>query len=153
MQKTIINTSDLVEATIVNLEPEIKNRNIIWEKTHLPKLQADPAMLRQVFVNLISNAIKYIQPRDPARIQIGHEEKEDQTIIFVRDNGVGFNMEFSAKLFGVFQRLHQHDEFEGIGIGLANVRRIVQRHGGKTWAEGRVGEGATFYFSLPKYNR
>jgi signal transduction histidine kinase len=153
MQKIIVDTSELVEATIVNLDPEIKNRNIIWEKNPLPNLQADPAMLRQVFINLISNAIKYTQPRDPARIQIGHEEKENQIVIFVRDNGVGFNMEFSDKLFGVFQRLHQHDEFEGVGIGLANVRRIIQRHGGRTWAEGKVDEGATFYFSLPKYNQ
>ncbi len=152
MQKTVVDADQLIRTTITNLEPETKNRNICWEISALPRMQADPSMLRQVFVNLLSNAIKYSQPRDPARIQVGHEEAEKEIIVFIRDNGVGFDMQFADKLFGVFQRLHRHDEFEGTGIGLANVRRIINRHGGRTWAEGKLGEGATFYFSLPRSN-
>lgn len=152
MRKAIVNANDLVEETITKLQPEIRDRKIVWEKCSLPELQGDPAMLRQVFVNLISNAIKYSSTRDAARIQIGHEKNEHETIIFVRDNGVGFDMQFADKLFGVFQRLHRADEFEGTGIGLANVRRIIQRHGGRTWAEGKVDQGATFYFSMPIIN-
>jgi light-regulated signal transduction histidine kinase (bacteriophytochrome) len=150
MQKTIVDTNKLVEETIQSMQDDFKERKIIWEKADLPRLQADPAMLRQVFVNLISNAVKYSKPRDPAKIEIGHNDSESETVIFVRDNGVGFDMQYADKLFGVFQRLHQADEFEGTGIGLANVRRIVQRHGGRTWAESVVNQGATFYFSLPK---
>lgn len=150
MQKTVVNTNEVVEKSIASLEPETKGRNILWKKTPLPQLQVDPAMLRQVFVNLIANAIKYSRTRDPAHIQIDYEKKENEVVIFIRDNGVGFDMRYAGKLFGVFQRLHQADEFEGTGIGLANVRRIIQRHGGRTWAEGIVDGGATFYFSLPQ---
>jgi signal transduction histidine kinase len=150
IQKTIVDTNQLVESTIASLQRETEGRNIIWKKNALPKLRADPAMLRQVFVNLISNAIKYSQPRNPAQIEIGAKENAKELVIFVRDNGVGFDMQFADKLFGVFQRLHRSDEFEGTGIGLANVRRIIQRHGGHTWAEAIVDHGATFYFSLPK---
>jgi PAS domain S-box-containing protein len=150
MLKSRVSLDRLVEDALSALQPEIEGRNIAWKRAALPEAEADPALLRQVLVNLLSNALKYSRPRARAEIEIGWaRESESEFALYVRDNGVGFDMKYAAKLFGVFQRLHSADEFEGTGIGLANVRRIVARHGGRTWAEGEVDRGATFYFSLP----
>jgi signal transduction histidine kinase/FixJ family two-component response regulator len=141
----------LAEEIISELAPDALKRSIEWGMQPLPRVTGDAALLRQVLINLLSNAVKYTRPRRRARIEIGEGPSSDrETIIFVRDNGVGFDMAYADKLFGTFQRLHSSSEFEGNGIGLANVRRIIARHGGRTWAEGKVDQGATVYFALPK---
>lgn len=151
MQKRTVNTQRLVQDIILSMENETAGRNLIWKQNELPDLVADPSMLRQVFVNLIENAIKYTNRRETACIEIGAMEMNSEEIgIYVRDNGVGFDMKHADKLFGVFQRLHRSEEFEGTGIGLANAARIIKRHGGRIWADSRVDEGAIFYFTLPK---
>ncbi|MGH7233468.1 MAG: PAS domain-containing sensor histidine kinase [Nitrospiraceae bacterium] len=150
MQQAPVNLNQLVMHVIDELQPDIEGRQIDWTVDALPQVRGDRAMLRQVLSNLIGNAVKYTQPRQKAMIEIGQVTTPDGEIaVFVRDNGVGFDMNYAHKLFGVFQRLHSSSHFEGTGIGLANVRRIINRHGGRTWAEGAVDAGATFYFSLP----
>jgi light-regulated signal transduction histidine kinase (bacteriophytochrome) len=150
LRKTEISVADLVKTVIRDLGPDVENRQVQWIVKDLPKVEADPALLRQVMVNLISNALKYTRTRKQAKIEIGASASATEHVIFVRDDGVGFDMRYAHKLFGVFQRLHRTADFEGTGIGLANVRRIIHRHGGHTWAEGELDKGATFYFSLPK---
>ena len=142
----------LVDEVIYDLRIETERRKIDWKIPQaLPVVQVDRNLIRQVWSNLIGNAIKYSKTRDVATIEIGGEDQGDGFYRFwVKDNGAGFDMNYVHKLFGVFQRLHDGTEFEGTGIGLANVKRIVVRHGGNAWGEGKVGEGATFYFSLPK---
>jgi PAS domain S-box-containing protein len=144
-----VSLAALVEEARHDLRNECKDRDIDWQISDLPEVRGDPLMLRQVFINLISNALKYTRPRARARIEIGSWTDAKEVVCFVRDNGVGFAMEYAGKLFGVFQRLHQPGEFEGTGVGLAHVRQIISRHGGRTWAEGAPDAGATFYFSLP----
>lgn len=151
LKKTDINLEALVRETLGDFQRETKEFKIACKINPLPKVQADPALLRLVLVNLISNAVKFTSQRAEATIEIGcAPEKNGETVIFVRDNGAGFDPLYVHKLFGVFQRLHSQDQFEGTGIGLANVQRIIQRHGGRVWAEGVVDGGATFYFSIPK---
>lgn len=133
-----------------NLETPDQHHEVQWSVGALPKVNGDPVLLRQVFTNLLSNAIKYSRSRNPARIEIGCAGSEaDRAVLFVRDNGVGFDMNFAGKLFGVFQRLHRQDEFEGVGAGLAIVQRIVARHGGRIWAESEPDQGAVFRLTLP----
>jgi light-regulated signal transduction histidine kinase (bacteriophytochrome) len=154
MQKTEFSLEQLVEEVVDDLEHETNGREIIWERGPLPDVYGDRSLMKLVFLNLIANAIKFTSPRKQAKIEIGTvPEGADETVVFVRDNGVGFNMKYADKLFGVFQRLHAADQFEGTGIGLANVQRIIHRHGGKTWAEGEVDKGAAFYVSIPKKSR
>jgi signal transduction histidine kinase len=149
MTEAAVNLTVLVGEVVRNLQMATGDRDITWRISPLPTVIGDLSMLRQVLANLIDNAVKYSKKRQRAEIEIGVAgEEDDRAIIFVRDNGAGFNMRYYDKLFGVFHRLHAPDDFEGTGIGLATVRRIIDRHGGRTWAKGVVDEGATFYFTL-----
>lgn len=154
MLHTAVNLDQLIKNILVDLRLDLQGREISWTIAVLPEVQGDPAMLRQVFMNLIANAVKFTSTRPIATIEIGVEHPSSaEIVLFIRDNGVGFDMQYAPKLFGVFQRLHRADEFEGTGIGLANVRRIVHRHGGRTWAESVPDKGATFYVLLPMRGR
>ena len=149
MQESRVDLNVQVQHVIRELEKSTRKRNIVWRVDQLPPVVGDPPMLKQVLANLIGNAVKYSRQRNPARIDIGSTEPEDGRVaVFVRDNGAGFDMQYAHKLFGVFQRLHRSEEFEGTGIGLATVRRIVTRHAGQVWAESAVDQGATFTFTL-----
>lgn len=150
MQKKRVSFNQLVDEVLSELKKGTEKRHIEWKIDDLPDVYGDPTMLKLVFLNLISNALKFTSKKKKVKIEVGWERSEgDDILIFVRDNGAGFDMKYQDKLFGVFQRLHKQTEFEGTGIGLANVRRIIDRHGGRIWGTGAVNEGATFYFTLP----
>jgi len=148
LQTTKLN--ELLDEVLANLKPETEGRDIEWRIGELPVASCDPGLVKLVFVNLLSNAIKYTRTRENAIVEIGQTFPEGETAIFVRDNGVGFDMQNAHKLFGVFQRLHRASEFEGNGVGLATVARIVRKHGGRIWGEAREGEGACFTFTLER---
>ena len=154
MRRVKVNTDELVGEVMREMSPDLVGRNIAWEIGTLPEVFGDRAMLKQVWVNLLSNAVKYTRQRERAVIKVASRKNDHGDREFsVQDNGAGFDMQFAGKLFGVFQRLHQTEEFEGTGIGLANVQRIVLRHGGRVWAEAKVDAGATFYYSLPEIKK
>lgn len=149
-----VDLTELVRDAIADASRDVEGRIIEWHVDTLPSVEGDRALLRQALTNLIANAVKYTRTRERARIHVGAlPAAGGERVLYVRDNGVGFDMAFAGRLFGVFQRLHAADQFEGTGIGLANVRRIIQRHGGRTWAEGAVDQGATFFVSLPAHER
>ena len=151
MMRSRVDMAFLVEEVLKMIQPDLKDREIVWSIGELPEVYGDPAMLKTVWTNLVSNAVKFTGRECRAVIEIGHiADQVDEDHFYIKDNGAGFDMRYGDKLFGLFQRLHREDEFEGTGLGLANIRRIISRHGGRTWAEGGVEEGATFYFSLPK---
>ena len=151
LRRERVELGKLVEEAIRQLEPEAGGRTLVWKQDRLPDVEGDRSLLRLALANLLANAVKFTRPRPAAEISIGcASQTRAEAVVFIRDNGVGFDMKYAGNLFGAFQRLHSAAEFEGTGIGLANVRRIIARHGGRTWAESKPGGGATFYFSLPK---
>jgi light-regulated signal transduction histidine kinase (bacteriophytochrome) len=137
----------LVREALADL-PGTENRSVEWRVEPLPEVDCDPGLLKLVFNNLLGNALKFTRSRQPAVIEIGTSDSAGLTTIFVRDNGVGFDPKYADKLFGVFQRLHRQEDFEGTGVGLATVQRIIRKHGGEVWAESEADHGATFFFSL-----
>ena len=150
LHQTTIEMNHIVKEVLETIKPDINDRNIKWSVQELPQIYGDYALLKQVWVNLLDNAIKYTRNKKSAEITIGFIEENKNFVFFVRDNGVGFNMKYAHKLFGVFQRLHSQAEFEGTGIGLANIQRIINKHNGQVWAKAELDKGATFFFSLPK---
>ena len=150
MQTGVVSLDQLVKEALSELRPETDGRDIVWKIAPLPAVSGDRAMLRLALVNLVSNAVKFTRTRPRAEVEIGSADGgPGEVVVFVRDNGVGFDMKYADKLFGVFRRLHQAEEFEGTGIGLASVQRIVQRHRARVWAESVVDKGTTFYFAVP----
>jgi len=152
-RRSMFSLEQLVQEALTEVRRDTGGRDIVWRVAKLPDVYGDRTMLRLAFVNLIANAVKFTRTRAQAEIEIGCTNHPNQVVVFVRDNGVGFDMKYVNKLFGVFQRLHPAEEFEGTGIGLATVQRIVHRHGGRVWAEGLVDHGATFFFSLSSSHR
>jgi light-regulated signal transduction histidine kinase (bacteriophytochrome) len=150
MQLADLDMNSIVQEVLAPIKQDNRERNIEWHIATLPHVYGDHAMLRLVWTNLLSNAVKFTRTREKTIIEINVIDENDAFIFSIRDNGVGFNMQYAQKLFGFFQRLHTTDEFEGTGIGLANVHRIILKHGGHIWAEAEPDKGATFYFSLPK---
>jgi len=149
LNRSLVNLTPLVEQVRETLAPVIAGRDVRWKIGQLPEVEGDSAMLRQVFASLLDNALKFTRTRACAEIEVGARRESDEHVFFVRDNGVGFDPRHAGKLFGVFERLHTGAEFEGTGIGLASVRRIIQRHNGRSWAESVPNEGTVVYFSLP----
>jgi two-component system, chemotaxis family, sensor kinase Cph1 len=149
INRSRVDLTPLVEQVRETLAPVLIDRKVRWKINPLPEVEGDPAMLRQVVASLLDNALKFSRTRACAEIEVGAHRDGDEHVFFVRDNGVGFDRRHADKLFGVFQRLHTGAEFEGTGIGLASVRRIIQRHNGRCWAESTPGEGTIVYFSLP----
>jgi signal transduction histidine kinase len=151
MMRSEVDLDLLVRDVVNELMEDEKGRHVSWEISPLPRIEGDSSLIRLAMFNLLSNALKFTRPRPLARIEVGaNTDNPDETLFYVRDNGVGFDVKYLDKLFGLFQRLHSSEEFEGTGIGLANVKRIINRHGGRIWAESAAGEGAVFHFSLPK---
>jgi light-regulated signal transduction histidine kinase (bacteriophytochrome) len=150
MRRTQLDMNEIVKDSVESVRKDSPDRTIDWIVGKLPSIFGDDATLRLVWINLLSNAVKFTRTRENASIEIGAKDEAKEVIFFIKDNGVGFDMKYAQKLFGVFQRLHPTEEFEGTGIGLANVNRIVIRHGGRMWAEAELNKGATFYFSIPK---
>ena len=148
LQRTAVDLNALVDEVVASLKAETNGRRIEWKTQPLPTEECDASLVKQVFANLLSNAVKYTQPRSRVLIEVGQLKVDGETAIFVRDNGVGFDMKYAGKLFGVFQRLHPAGAFEGTGVGLATVARIIHRHGGRIWADAVENKGATFYFTI-----
>jgi signal transduction histidine kinase len=150
LKKSMLKMNQVLDDALSEVQPLLENRKVDINISTLPEVIGDFNLLRLVWVNLLDNAIKYTRPRKKAVIKIDYNEEKEEFIFCIHDNGVGFDMNYAQKLFGAFQRLHSTDEFEGTGIGLSNVRRIISRHSGRTWAEAELDKGASFYFSLPK---
>jgi light-regulated signal transduction histidine kinase (bacteriophytochrome) len=145
---TATDLNSTVKEVLADLQPECEGRHIDWHIGDLSVAECDPGLVRQVFINLLSNAIKYTRRHEIAVIEVGQIEEKGRSVIFVRDNGAGFDEQYAGKLFGVFQRLHRTEDFEGTGVGLSTAQRIVKKHGGEIWAKGEVEKGATFFFTL-----
>ena len=149
LKKSKLDMNSIIEDSLTSLKPDIDKRDIQWKIASLPKVFGDAALLKLVWQNLLSNAVKFTSKKKSAKIEIGFKKEDNETIFFIRDNGAGFDMRYVEKIFGVFQRLHSAADFEGTGIGLANVYRIILRHEGRIWAKSKPGKGAAFYFTLP----
>jgi light-regulated signal transduction histidine kinase (bacteriophytochrome) len=148
LRRQVTGMNSLVQEVQAESRTDTEGRRIEWQVANLPFADCDPVLMKQVFANLLSNAIKYTRPRELAVIEVGVLPSDGEPILFVRDNGVGFSMKYADKLFGVFQRLHRQEDFEGTGVGLATVQRILHKHGGRIWAEAELDRGACFYFTL-----
>jgi PAS domain S-box-containing protein len=148
LRRQTVDLGLLVSDVVNEFQQQTRDRDIRWTVDTLSSVECDPQLMKQVFVNLVSNAVKFTQSRQPAVIEIGHDHKGKETVFWIKDNGVGFDMKYADKLFGVFQRLHLQEEFEGTGVGLANVHRIIHKHGGRIWANASLGAGATFSFTV-----